>query len=176
MAPIGEGKCAQPISSQTVSTTLEHHSRRLEARNHLPWNSQVTNPIYASIPPHWAQDQTVACILDQWVPPREGRWQSNPDLLPLPPHHQTQCLGDISWPTFKFGFSTWEEALTISVKWKSKNPVGVEESLLHSITVVDVNVNVQHTSVMFQQLCAKIWRWLIRYRTTSRMAKTISLT
>ena len=38
----------------------------------------------------------------------------------------------------------------------SKNPVGVEKSLLHSITVVDVNIDVQHTGVMFQQLCAKI--------------------
>ena len=50
------------------------------------------------------------------------------------------------------GLSTWEEALTISMKRESKNPVGVEKSLLHSITVVDVNVNVKHTSMMFQQL------------------------
>ena len=32
----------------------------------------------------------------------------------------------------------------------------MEESLLYPITVVDVDVNVQHASVMFQQLCIKM--------------------
>ena len=38
------------------------------------------------------------------------------------------------------------------MKGQSKNPVGVEKGLLNPITMVDVNVNVQHARVMFQQL------------------------
>ena len=53
---------------------------------------------------------------------------------------------------FLHDLSTWKEALAIAMEWKSKNPVCVEESLLYSITMVDVYVDVQHTSMMFQQL------------------------
>ena len=38
------------------------------------------------------------------------------------------------------------------MKGQSKDPVGFKESLLNSITMVDVDVNIKNARVVFQQL------------------------
>ena len=145
-----------------LQPSCQHHIEAPQQKagsRRLPANRFSNMLLGASNSPPWARDQTAACILRQWFPPREVHLQSNPDLHPLPPHHQTLCLEQISWGQISNWLITWKEALSIAMKWKSKNPVGVKKSLLHSITMVDVNVNVQHARVMFQKLSIKMWRW-----------------
>ena len=46
--------------------------------------------------------------------------------------------------------SAWEE-VTISVKRDSHHSVGTVESLFHSISMVDINVDVKHSVMILQQ-------------------------
>ena len=169
-----------------LQPSCQHHIEAPQQKagsRRLPANRFSNMLLGALTSPPWARDQTAACILRQWFLPREGHWQSNPDLHPLPPHHQTLCLEDISWGQISNWFQHLERSLVHSDEKKEQEPCWCEEKplALHHHGGCQCQCTARESDVSeaeYKDVKMTIPQYFssMSFCTTSRMAKTMSLT